>query len=117
MDVCLATPKLAKLARHFATIDHVPSSDHVLNEFMLLTEDCWSPRPPGYNLKECKTQWLQVQAAMEKKPSRVLGNIWTPADLDIEGPGIEEDLHSIMNKHSQPSDTITRIYPIAWWSK
>ena len=117
VDVCMATPGLAKLARHFATIDHVPSSDHVLNEFMLLTEDCWSPRPPGYNLKECKTQWLKVQAAMEEKPSRVLGSIWTPADLDIEGPGIEEDLHSIMDKYSQPSDTITRIYPIEWWSK
>ena len=117
VDVCLATPKLARLARHFATIDHVPSSDHVLNEFMLLTEDCWSPRPPGYNLRECKTQWLKLHAAMEEKPSRVLGNIWTPADLDLEGPGIEEDLHSLMAKYSQPSNTITRIYPIAWWSK
>ena len=59
VDVTLATPGLADLVKHWATVDYVPSSDHVLNEFMLLTDDCWTPRPAGYILKDCETKKMR----------------------------------------------------------
>ena len=117
IDVCMATPKIADLVRHFATIDHVPSSDHVLNEFMLLTDNCWTPRPPGYIYADCQVNWDGFQKAMENSPSKVQGNIWTPADLDIEGPDIEDSIHRAMRSNAPEAPTITRIYPIDWWTK
>ena len=38
VDVNIATPKVAEMVKHWATIDQVPSTDHVLNEFVLLTD-------------------------------------------------------------------------------
>ena len=54
VDVTIATPGVAELVKHWATVDYVPSTDHVLNEFMLLTDECWTPRPKGYNLHDAK---------------------------------------------------------------
>ena len=67
VDVCLATPQVADLVKHWATIDHVPSSDHVLNEFMLFSDDCWTTKPKRYVLCAKARDWAGFTEMMEAK--------------------------------------------------
>ena len=114
VDVAMATPGVADLAKHWAVVDYVPSTDHVLSEFMLLSDNCWTHRPPGYNLNKC--DWTTFHDRMEEKPSLVSGPFWTLEDLNMEGSAIQGDAHLCMKQSAPPSATITKIYSIDWWS-
>ena len=114
IDVTLATPGVAGLIKHWATLDYVPSSDHVLNEFMLLSDDCWTPRPSGFKLEEC--DWEKFETMVEEKLGPSIGNKYSVPTIDIEAEYIAGVLYSCMKECCPESGTITKISKIAWWN-
>ena len=94
VDVTMSTPGIADMVKHWATVDYVPSTDHVLNEFMFLTDDCWTPRPAGYNIHQC--DWSTFTPEMEGKLSPIIGTKWRLEDLDVEGEAIHAHMHEYM---------------------
>ena len=104
------------MIKHWATVDYVPSTDHVLNEFMFMTDDCWTPRPGGYVLDKCKWQTDIYSELMEETVCPIIGIIWGPSDLDMEGSAIPADMNKCMRQTAPISDTITIPYGIDWWN-
>ena len=88
IDVTLATPGVADLVMHWATVDYVPSSDHVLNEFMFLTDDSWTPRPPGYILDDCKVKWDKFSEYVDEAACQAPQDCWSLEDMNTESRAI-----------------------------
>ena len=117
VDVCLATPQVADLVKHWATIDHVPSSDHVLNEFMLFSDDCWTTKPKRYVLCAKARDWAGFTEMMEAKVSPILGTKWTLQDQELECSSLIEAMHTCMQATGPVAGTTQRIFAIEWWTK
>ena len=114
VDVSMATPGIADLVQHWAIRDHVPSSDHVLAEFILLSDNCWTTRQFGWNLHRWKKE--EFMEIMEEKESQVSGPFWDLNDLNKEAFSIRDGMIHSMDQTAPESGTITKINPIEWWT-
>ena len=117
VDVNMATPQLADLVKLWATVDHIYSSDHVLNEFMLLSDDCWTHRPRGYALCPKVCNWPKVTEYLEQQPCQVEGNMWSLDDLNRECSALIGSTHVAMQRNTSYTNTVQTIYKIEWWNK